>query len=183
MRLNHIQWLIFNHLLPTKWFNLIELEVFFWAGERGITVNKNWELETEEILREAWGQRQGVDQDGGWPPSTIPRCGHCSWCTHALTSTSAWREDAGWSGEDKPQGTSASLKSHETLQSQSPLLWLKNANYCVFLRVRKHCPYSHAKEHFQTPVFPLLGQCWALIFFFFNWYFSLMFFMAVAFPD
>ena len=121
-------------------------------------------MEIEEILREAWGQRQGVDQDGGWPPSTIPRCGHCSWCTHALTSISAWREDAGWNGEDKPQGTSASLKSHETLQSQSRLLWLKNANDCVFLRVRKHCPYSHAKEHFQPPVFPLLGQCWALIF-------------------
>ena len=157
MRLNHMQWLIFNHLLPTKWFNLIKLELFFWAGERDITVSKNRELETEEILREAWGQRQGVDHDGGWPPSTIPRCGHCSWCTHALTSVSAWREDAGWNGEDKPQGTSASLKSHETLQSQSRLLWLKNANDCVFLRVRKRCPYSHAKEHFQPPVFPLLG--------------------------
>lgn len=177
MRLNYMKWLIFDHFLPTKWFSLIQFRGFLLSRRERETSQSIW---TENrrwcyFLEERPGAR-----GKGWTevPSPVPRCGHCSWCTHALTSP--WREDAYWSGEDKRRGTSTSLMmSHEILQSQSSLLRLKNANDCVFIRVRKHCPYACVKEHFQPAVFPLLGQMLSFDFFFL----SLMFFMAVAFLD
>lgn len=74
-------------------------------------------------------------------------------------------------------GISASLMSHESLQSQSSFLCVKKGWTTVSSSVTKQSPYVHTKEHFQPAVFPLFEQTLS-----FDFFFPLMFFYSSSFP-
>ena len=165
MRLNHMQWLIFSHLLPAKWFNLIELEVFFWAGER----------ETSQLIRtENWRQSKSLERPGargkGWTRMRDGLQAPSPGVGTAAGVPMPWLQPQ--PGEKMLVGVGRTNPKENQLHWRVMKPFKVKACCCgwkmlitVFRRVRKHCPYSHAKEYFQSPVFPLLGQCWALIFF------------------
>ena len=63
MRLNYMKWLIFDHFLPTKWFDLIQLEAFFWAGGRE-KHHSEYELRTGDGAT-SWRRGLGPEARGG----------------------------------------------------------------------------------------------------------------------
>lgn len=144
-----MKWLIFDHVLTTKWFSLM-LEVFFWAGKRNMTVNENpgqcYFLEEVQ-----WGWREGADRPSQ-PSSQV----WALWLGHLSGGGAV----AGRNGR-----TNIRLQEHQLhwwvmqlYKVKAGCCGWKMQNNRVLIRVTKPWPYAPAKKHFQPAVFHLLGQ-------------------------